>query len=171
MPLEISELTEETVADFGRIHALGWQYAYKGIVSAEILAHFTPEKRAAVFKRAMKNPDELFYIAKSGQDPAGILILAPRVKADQENRQKTGEVKAIYLEPELIGKGFGRELMTFAVTELRKHGDTRIVLWVLKDNARARTFYEEFGFRSDGVTQDIELGKPVCEMRYSLGIE
>jgi hypothetical protein len=41
-------------------------------------------------------------------------------------------------------------------------------LWVLRDNARARRFYERSGFRADGVEEPYEVaGVAVPEVRYA----
>lgn len=47
--------------------------------------------------------------------------------------------------PEHQGRGFGRELVDYAVGDiLRQH--ERVTLWVLRDNVRARGFYRAYGF-------------------------
>jgi RimJ/RimL family protein N-acetyltransferase len=44
----------------------------------------------------------------------------------------------------------------------------RITVWVLKDNTRARKFYEKHGFTLDDIQKTIEIGKPLIEVRYSI---
>ena len=41
------------------------------------------------------------------------------------------------------------------------------VVWVLEENRRARRFYEKYGFSSEGVYQQIEIGTKLWEMRYA----
>jgi len=41
-----------------------------------------------------------------------------------------------------------------------------VVLWVLRDNSRARRFYERAGFAPDGVTDVLERLGGVTEVRY-----
>ncbi|MCZ9346526.1 GNAT family N-acetyltransferase, partial [Streptomyces sp. TRM76130] len=44
----------------------------------------------------------------------------------------------------------------------------RMLLWVLRDNTRARRFYERAGFRADGGAGVFEVdGIPVPEVRYA----
>lgn len=76
------------------------------------------------------------------------------------------ELYALYVIPEAWSTGLGRALMTVALDEL----DRPVVLWVLRDNARARRFYEIAGFRPDGAekTADV-LGFDLAEVRYRLG--
>ncbi|HFI0648263.1 TPA: N-acetyltransferase family protein [Streptococcus suis] len=44
----------------------------------------------------------------------------------------------------------------------------RISLWVLEGNLRAISFYEQFGFRFDGVTKIVKLGADRTEHRMVL---
>jgi RimJ/RimL family protein N-acetyltransferase len=45
-----------------------------------------------------------------------------------------------------------------------------VVLWVLKDNTRARRFYERAGFAPDGATHVLEGLGGVTEVRYRLAL-
>jgi ribosomal protein S18 acetylase RimI-like enzyme len=42
-----------------------------------------------------------------------------------------------------------------------------VCLWVFRDNARARAFYERHGFEPDGLAQELAIGgEAVTEVRY-----
>lgn len=49
----------------------------------------------------------------------------------------------------------------------KKNGYSKIYLWVLEDNQRARRFYESMGFQANGdrIVQNIG-GKNLVEVRY-----
>ena len=55
------------------------------------------------------------------------------------------EVRRLYVEPVLQGRGIGAALLDYAVSEL---GVTR--LWALEKNARAIAFYARHGFHPNG---------------------
>jgi ribosomal protein S18 acetylase RimI-like enzyme len=83
---------------------------------------------------------------------------------DQERR---GEVYAINVDPDWIGRGVGQPLFSAAVAALRDMGFTSLVLWVVRENARARHFYERNGWVADGAEQEAEFGDAtVVELRY-----
>jgi GNAT superfamily N-acetyltransferase len=74
------------------------------------------------------------------------------------------ELYAIHVDPDLIGTGVGRLLMTDALLHL----GARAVLWVLAGNTRARAFYEKGGWRADGEIREAPMGGEVThQVRYT----
>lgn len=57
---------------------------------------------------------------------------------------------AMYAHPDARGTGAAKALVDAAVTDARASGVTRVNLWVNPENARARRFYEQLGFREAG---------------------
>jgi GNAT superfamily N-acetyltransferase len=87
---------------------------------------------------------------------------------DEDRTNATGEVYAIYIEPELIGTGLGRDLFARTQEELRARGFDRATLWVLEANEPARRFYEKAGWRADGALKQERIdcdNRPV--VRYA----
>ena len=60
-------------------------------------------------------------------------------------RISAGEIKKLFVEPVLQGRGIGAAMLEYAV---RKHGAHS--LWVLEKNTRAREFYARHGFSPTG---------------------
>ncbi len=78
-----------------------------------------------------------------------------------------GEIISIYLLPEYMGKGYGKLLLKTGVSELKKLGYEDIFLWVLRENNRARRFYERFGFAETEDYLETHIGgKALQEIRY-----
>ncbi|QNP66273.1 GNAT family N-acetyltransferase [Streptomyces genisteinicus] len=78
------------------------------------------------------------------------------------------ELYAIYVLPERISSGVGHALMAEVTGRARTRGFVRMELWVLKENARARRFYERAGFLPDGTEEPFEVdGTRVPEVRYT----
>ncbi|MDF1703060.1 MAG: GNAT family N-acetyltransferase [Planctomycetota bacterium] len=59
------------------------------------------------------------------------------------------ELYAIYVDPDLVGHGYGRALMQHCVRQARTAGHREMVMWVLTGNERARHFYAAAGFVPD----------------------
>jgi GNAT superfamily N-acetyltransferase len=99
-------------------------------------------------------------VAEDERGAAGFAVTGPSQDADAD--PKTGEVYAIYLEPDRVGTGVGRELFAHAVGDLRARGFRTATLWVLETNEPARRFYEIAGWKPDGTVTSERVD---CEMR------
>jgi GNAT superfamily N-acetyltransferase len=83
---------------------------------------------------------------------------------------------AIYVSRDVAATGVGRTPMDASVDWLRGRELDPVRLWVLEGNARARAFYERYGFRSDGVRSTYTLEHPgevpveLPEIRLGLGV-
>ena len=167
--LDIISATFDNVSDLGYVHALAWQASHRNLVSDELLSNFTPQNRTEVFEHAMLHSTEQFFIAYLDNLPIGMIILNPA--PDEAQDLCIGEVKSIYFLPEYLGQGYGKELMDFGVSQLKEWNKTKIILWVLQDNHRARNFYQKYGYEHDGVTKAVTLGVDKYVMRYQLNLE
>ena len=78
-----------------------------------------------------------------------------------------GEIVSIYLLPEIWGSGASSELFQSALKILEQRGFINVCLWVLKDNVRARKFYEKNEFKVSGNEREIEIaGCNIREVEY-----
>jgi GNAT superfamily N-acetyltransferase len=66
------------------------------------------------------------------------------------NVSSAGEVYGFYLHPDAWGSGAAAALMERSVERLTARRHTMAVLWVLRDNPRARAFYEKVGWHASG---------------------
>ena len=76
------------------------------------------------------------------------------------------ELYALYVRPAWWSTGTGRALMERVLARASGTGYLSITLWVLRDNRRARRFYERAGFAPDGATNVLEGLGGVTELRY-----
>ena len=82
-----------------------------------------------------------------------------------------GEIAALYVLPEHWSTGLGRALLEAAVTTLRAAGLGTATLCVLRDNGRARRFYERAGWRVEGDVESHEIGgHAIPEVHYRLDL-
>lgn len=58
-----------------------------------------------------------------------------------------GEIYELYLRPQFMGLGLGRELFKAARKDLAAHGLDSMVIWALSDNEAATRFYRAMGGR------------------------
>jgi len=133
-----------------------------------------PQKRRAAIdrswgwrRRRYRNPHPLgvnLILAVDGQ-VAGYCDVGPARSTGRA--EVTGELYAIYVDPDLIGTGVGARLIGAGRTALRGLGHSTAELWVLDSNERARRFYERDGWQlSDGIKLESIGGVDLNEVRY-----
>lgn len=158
--MEIREMTTE-FSEASNIYAKSWKAAYRGIVPRAYLDRLTSES----WTEAMRNSPFRNYIMKDG----GVFVAASAIgKARDSEYEGCGEIVSIYVLPECFGKGYGTALFRFMTEKLRELGYDKMYLWVLKENFRARRFYEKMGFMPDGNERSILIeGKEIAEVCYT----
>ena len=158
--LKALAVTQENVALLGAVHARAWCAIHGGIADEGYYRAFTPDRQAALFRRAIAAGTERPYLLWDEDTVVGMFSLGP-----EGGEGEPGLLDKLYLLPEFCGRGYGRQAMDLAVRLLDR---SEVILWVIKDNLRARRFYERYGYEYDDVTQPVAPGAPVEEMRYRL---
>jgi len=144
------------------IHVRSWQEAYRGQLTDDYLDGLTVKDRLELHRYALEQPPPEYrmWVAEDGGRILGFAVTGRSEDADADER--TGELYAIYLEPERVGTGLGRTLFEHAIGDLRERGYRTVTLWVLQTNERARRFYEVAGWSTDGAAASERVD---CEMR------
>lgn len=148
----------EAIAD---IHVRSWRAAYRGQLTDDYLDSLSVDERLEQHRRALETPGEhRTWVAEERGRVVGFAVTGPSQDADADER--TGELYALYLDPERFGRGIGKRLLDHAVEDLRERGFRTATLWVLESNEAGRRFYEREGWRADGLTTSERVD---CEMR------
>ena len=154
----------------GLVHVRSWQSAYRGKIPQEYLDGLDPARRSEALRRIMEqtHPSQggVLVVAAEGGEITGFASFGPSRDSDTDPRV-TGEVFAIYADPDAWGTGIGRALMSSAVAELARLGYANAILWVLDTNDRARRFYALAGWEEDSAHKtDGSRGFDITEIRY-----
>ena len=145
--MEIKRMeTDDEIRGKAYVHWKSWHETYPGLVDAAYLAGRTLEKCE---EQAFRWRDNLL-VTKDGERVIGFIGYGETRDALPE----TGEVFALYVLGDCIGRGVGTALMHAALEQLKQY--PRICLWVLKENTRAIRFYETFGYHPDGAEKYVE---------------
>jgi mycothiol synthase len=94
------------------------------------------------------DPTDILIVAEASE-PSSMVAFARVGAATDDEGRRLGEVRLIGVRPAWRGKGLGRELLRWAVTELRGREVERIELSVEAANDRATDLYRRHGFRPD----------------------
>lgn len=149
------------------LHVASWQATYRGQLTDGYLDGLSVEDRLRSTRDSIERagPGRRTWIVEEGEQVLGFAVTGSSEDADADADRQTGEVYAIYLDPERVGTGAGRALFAHVVGDLRERGYLTATLWVLESNERARRFYEAAGWAPDGTvaTECVD-----CEMRPTI---
>ncbi|MCU0510711.1 MAG: GNAT family N-acetyltransferase [Anaerolineae bacterium] len=157
------------------VHVRSWQTAYRGILPDSFLDELSVAARVDRWRERIAAPGEgefSFVAEVTGADRAPVIVGFTGGGPEREGfvgsdgARYDGEVYAIYLLPEWRAQGIGHELMAASAQALIDAAFASVVLWVLKDNAPARSFYEALGGILLG-EKPITIGQtPLREVAY-----
>ncbi|MBO4209660.1 GNAT family N-acetyltransferase [Micromonospora echinofusca] len=165
MIITLRPATADDLMSVGALHQRSRVSAYRPFLPREALAEPTAEMlgRYWVERWSHERDSHLLTVAEQDAQLAGFTYLGP-----EETDPDTGLLCAIHLDPDRQGRGIGRALMIDALATLHRRGWRRANLWVLRDNGRARRFYERGGWVADGVERDEHFGPvTVRQLRYT----
>lgn len=160
----VREATADDADALGRVHVRAWQAAYRGIFSDAYLDGLDQTERANKWRDSFPRPADRRVLVVC--DESGALVGFAMMGPDRDGLG-IGELYAINLDPDAWGKQGGRALLEAAMRALAELGHHEAVLWVVRDNQRARRFYERAGWTADGAEARREvLGATADEVRY-----
>jgi ribosomal protein S18 acetylase RimI-like enzyme len=146
--ISVREAKPQDAADVAGVHVRSWQVAYRGLFPDDYLDGLRAEDRMARYTFGDVRPDgPTTVVAVVDAAICGFVTTGP---SRDEDATDTGEVYALYVDPQYWGRGIGRSLIVEARTQLSSQGLAKAVLWVLTGNERAQRFYRADGWRSDG---------------------
>jgi GNAT superfamily N-acetyltransferase len=149
--MKIRKANANDVKDIAEILVSSWRFAYKGIMSDELLSSLSVDSRAEGWKKHLDLGAEAWVLQK-GEATLGVTEFG-KFRDSIEEFNRCGEIYLIYLRPEEIGKGLGSKLLNHCFDNLRSQGFNRVAIWVLEQNSRAIDFYKCFAFSYSGVSK------------------
>lgn len=143
-----------------RIYEESWKFAYQGIVPQDYLNSIPAGHWADHLDR--KGVNSIIMVENEE-----IIGTSSFCRSRSPEFFDFGEIISIYLLPQYIGRGYGRQLLDAAVRELAAMGFQDIFLWALAENQRARKFYEKNGFvQTEHCMEHVIGGKKLLEVQY-----
>ncbi|WP_406290721.1 GNAT family N-acetyltransferase [Streptomyces sp. NBC_00209] len=160
-------MTPDDCEAVATVRVRGWQSAYAGLMPQAHLDAMDIAEDAELRRRYLSSRNGVVNVVaeRPGLGVVGWAALGPY--REDGHRLERGELYAIYVLPEQTGTGVGRALMAEVLARATAAGHPDLALWVLKDNAPARRFYERAGFHADGAEEPFDVdGVGVPEVRY-----
>ncbi|TMC46611.1 MAG: GNAT family N-acetyltransferase [Chloroflexi bacterium] len=140
--MAVRRATVDDAEAIERIRVETWRATYRGLLPDGLIDQLQPNVERRRERLRVAAPSELNFVAEEGVQVVGYAFAGPERSGD---REYPGEVYAIYVLPNAQGKGHGRALIRDCARALADRGMTAILIWVLRENAIGRGFYERLG--------------------------
>ena len=160
-------------AEIARVHVESWRSSYRGLLADEFLDSLSEAGYADRWRRVIGDGASRVFVV---EEPDGVVGFASGGRERAGESGYEGELYAIYIVAGSQRKGHGRELVHTMAAALREKGLRDMIVWVLRDNAPAREFYERLGgtyVRSQPITigpttlEEVSYGwRRLEEIRY-----
>lgn len=125
-----------------RVRTDSWRDAYRGLMPDPLLDGLGYD---ASRRRAQMSALPAHQFVLVAEDDGVVIGFCIGGRSRTPEDAYSGEVYAIYVLPERHGRGAGRAMLEAAAKELLERGHPSMIIWVLRDNAPSRRFYERMG--------------------------
>jgi ribosomal protein S18 acetylase RimI-like enzyme len=155
--------------DIAAMHVASWHETYAGMLPDEMLASLSIDSRAAMWAKIMGEPatsnSTVVYVAELDNRIVGFgSCCAQRTETLREAYD--GEIGAIYVLKVFQRYAIGTRLLFAMASDLSQRGFGAASLWVLRDNAPARRFYERYGAQVIAEREDVRKEVVLVEVAY-----
>ena len=141
-------VTDDNIYQAAVIHSAAWKQAHSSFCTPEFVAIHTPERQRGYLRSALEKGAKLYMLFEAKR-PVGIVSISDDM------------IENLYVLPEEQGKGYGTQLLRFAIERC----DGQATLWVLNNNLGARRLYEWIGFAATGAVRHLSETLAEIEMR------
>jgi GNAT superfamily N-acetyltransferase len=167
----IRRATPQDAASLATVEIATWRAAYQGLMPDAFLTGLSHEEKTEGWRRNLlkhgASGRKRVLVAVSDMVAIGFVRVGY-----EEDDHAVALVTLLYVLPEHWRRGVGAALMRAAMDELRDLGMREAILWVLRDNLRARAFYEGLGWREDGQRTTENYGGVELEaLRYRRSVQ
>lgn len=164
-PAQIRPATPDDSEAIAALQVTAWREAYRGLLPDAALDKLSMPDQTIMWQRILdRRPAIRIFIAESPTgDAVGFASGGPRRDAALA---QDGEVYTLYVLRRAQLQGLGRRLMQTVGQALFDASAKSFGLWVLRDNAGARQFYERLGGQRSVERIDRAYGVELAEVAY-----
>ena len=158
------EATAEDAGLISHIYASSWRKSYRGLISTDYLERLPDEYWVPSMRSWLDSGRLEALMIYEDKQPIGCACYG---RGRDEDHGDWGEIVSIYLLPEWMGKGYGKQLFEETMRRLQTQGFTRFYLWMIRGNDRAAGFYTRHGFKATSDTVEYHIGgQAITDVRY-----
>lgn len=160
----VRRATPADVEDIAAIEVACFHDVYGRWLEPDVLARVTLESSVARWKPRLEASDLRAWVVEAAGAVVGHSLT--RVWSDTDDLPAgTEKLNALYVTPGFHRRGLGSLLLNTVQVDMQTRDVEVAALWVIEQNARARKFYEHWGWRPGPPATKVWRGLP--EVRYT----
>jgi ribosomal protein S18 acetylase RimI-like enzyme len=167
---QIRIATLDDAPALGAMHVASWRETYAGLLPDKTLSSLSVEARATAWTKIMQEPaterSTVIYLAEHEGSIIAFGSCGAQRTDGLTDKGYDGEVSAIYVLREFQERKIGTRLFYAMSSDLIRRGFNAAALWVLRDNLRARRFYERYAGQVIAEREDVRGGAVLIELAY-----
>ena len=141
--------TIEDAVGIATVEVVSQQSGYREFLPATYLGSMSIRDRTQGWQNALESDDpDRVIVAVHNEKVIGF------IRAGKCKDTSVGSITYLFVLSEYWGTGVGQVLMSRATDVMRDFGIASALLYVYRDNARGRCFYERLGWKPDGRTYE-----------------
>ncbi|WP_442753381.1 GNAT family N-acetyltransferase [Methylocystis sp. JAN1] len=151
------------------VHMASWRETYAGMMPAKTLAALDPAEWAQRWRADLsdEDPAAATFLAEDEDGLAGFGLCRRQRSEKLLPLGFSGEITSLYLLRRVQRRGVGRRLLAAMAAHLLEGGCDAAAVWVFREAAHARAFYEAHGAEPTGVAGEWEIyGMVLPDMAY-----
>ncbi len=166
---QLRRATPDDSEAIAALHIVCWAETYRGLLPDPLIQSMTLPSRTIQWQRALERRADVQVIVAEDAS-GGLLGFASGGPARGADLGAAQEIYAIYVRRQAQRRGLGRALLQSVAAHLVLKSMTPTALdlglWVLRDNAPARAFYERLGGQPGGERMEKREGHDLAEAAY-----
>lgn len=156
--------------DLASVHVATWRETYAGMVPDAMLSALSVEGRTAMWDQILRQPatsaSTAVYVIESDRKIIGLGSCGSQRTRTLKERGYDAEIYALYVLKAFQRRAIGTRLLTAMAANLSARRFSAFSLWVLRDNAAARQFYERHGGKVVAEQEDVRASGVLVEVAY-----
>lgn len=167
--MRIRRATPADAEAIARLNVAAWREAYVWLMPREALDRLDVVEQAARWRDVFRADDSgaVFLATQPDGRPCGYASCCRQRGPSLAAAGFSGEFAALYVLQRAQRQGLGRALAGAMAAHLISTGHSRASVWVFRDNAGARSFYEALGARKTEIDGEWDiLGVTLADMSY-----
>lgn len=135
-------------AQIAAVQVAAWRATYPGLIPEALLAQMTLARQVPRWRAMLsEGTDGAHHVTELAGRIAGFVSTGAPRDDTLRGLGASGEIRALYVHPDCVRQGLGRQLLHHAAASLVARGMAPFGLWVIAGNDRAAAFYRRLGGR------------------------